>query len=106
MAGIHTTTWTLLEQVRMKCPECNAALTCKDSRPHNFNTTKRRRHCSECDYVANSIEVLLPEETMGTGTAHTTFRIMQAANGGAEADRIAEMLRALADNLEKRHEQT
>jgi len=90
----------------MKCPECNAALTCKDSRPHSFNTTKRRRHCSECDYVANSIEVLLPEEANGTETVHTAFRIMQAANGRAEADRIAGMLRALADNLEKRHEQT
>ncbi len=87
----------------MKCPNCEARLECCDSRHHEFNTVKRRRQCvnRECGFSANSIEALLPEEANGTRTAHTAYRMMQAANGGAEADRVAGMLRALADNLEK-----
>ena len=85
----------------MKCPECNAPMTCRDSRPHDFGKVKRRRHCADCDYVTNSLEVLLPAESSGTETAQVAFQLKQTANGSSEAERVAGMLRALADNLDR-----
>lgn len=86
----------------MKCPNCNSRLECSDSRHHELNTVKRRRQCMNraCGYTTNSIEVLLPEELNGTRTGGIAHRMIQAAAGNAEADRVAGMLRQLADSLE------
>lgn len=89
----------------MKCPDCQSRLECADSRHHEFNTVKRRRECAKCDFVTNSIEVLLPQELKGARTSHVAFQIMQAAHGASEANKITTMLRALADDMEKRYEQ-
>ncbi|MFW6024043.1 MAG: hypothetical protein ACOC8P_00310 [Dichotomicrobium sp.] len=75
-------------------------MDCADSRAHEFNTTKRRRHCPSCGYVANSIEVLLPEDMNGQRTDKIAYRMMQAAHGASESDRLAKMLRSLADEME------
>lgn len=89
----------------MKCPDCQARLECSDSRHHDFNTIKRRRSCTQCDFITNSIEVLLPEDLKGARTPHIVYQVMQAAHGASESDKIITMLRALADDLEKRYEQ-
>jgi len=87
----------------MKCPNCNGRLECSDSRHHDLNTVKRRRQCMNraCGFTTNSIEVLLPEELNGKGTGGIAHRMIQAASGAkSEPERLAGLLRELADNLE------